>query len=162
MGIVHELVIIARKITSGGPKIVVDEKQKYDLPLCPDSANKLINHHKKVINLVDQQKDINLPSKEREIAFGKIGGKSGGSALYLAVLSALTKKPISAQVAATGALVANRPKKGRVNGQEISLEKGTNLPIQGLKEKTTACVEKGINHLVLSKYQSSLNLLTLF
>ena len=52
-----------------------------------------------------------------------------------------------------------KEQKGIVNGQEIVLAPGTNLPIAGLREKTTACAEKGINHLVLSKYQTSPNLL---
>jgi len=77
----------------------------------------------------------------------------------LALLSALHQKPISRQVAATGTLTTLKSK-GTVNGQEINLELGTNLPITGLKEKITACVEKEVNKLVLSKYQSSPNLLT--
>ncbi|CAG8680293.1 10001_t:CDS:2, partial [Ambispora leptoticha] len=82
-----------------------------------------------------------------------------GSAVYLAILSALTKKPNSAQVAATGA-IAEELTKGKINDQEVSLEKGANLPISGLKEKIAACVKKGINKLVLSKYQSSPNILS--
>jgi len=94
-----------------------------------------------------------------DINFGNSSGGSGGSAIYLALLSALHQKPISHQVAATGTLTTSKSK-GTVNGQKIILEQGTNLPITGLKEKTMACVEKGINKLVLSKYQSSPNLLT--
>ncbi|CAJ0915242.1 18529_t:CDS:1, partial [Entrophospora sp. SA101] len=37
---------------------------------------------------------------------------------------------------------------------------GTNLPIGGLKPKVSAAMEKGINRLMLSKYQSSPNLLS--
>jgi len=73
-------------------------------------------------------------------------------------LSALHQKPISSKVAATGILIMQE-QKGIVNKQEIVLAPGTNLPIAGLKEKTMACAEKGINHLVLSKYQTSPNLL---
>ncbi|CAG8550874.1 6118_t:CDS:2 [Gigaspora margarita] len=117
---------------------LIDQNQKYDLPMTSDGyANKLIKHHERIINLA-----------EREIAFGKIGGKSGGSALYLAVLSTLTKKPISAQVAATGAIAANRPKKGKIDGQEIILEPGTNLPIRGLKEKVAALLAEDYQSIV--------------
>jgi len=73
-------------------------------------------------------------------------------------LSSLHQKPISSKVAATGALIMQE-QKGIVNKQEIVLAPGTNLPIAGLKEKTMACAEKGINRLVLSKYQTSPNLL---
>ncbi|CAG8559436.1 9405_t:CDS:1 [Cetraspora pellucida] len=163
---------MARKIADGGPKVEVDENQKHDLPMQPDSAKENLKYTKMIVDLAGEQ-NINLAQyeifilnslgadrfrKEREIAWGKIGGKSAGSVLYLAVLSALTKKPISAQVAATGA-IAEEAIKGKINGQEITLEKGTNLPIKSLREKTKASNEKGINHLVLSFYQSSPNLL---
>jgi len=92
------------------------------------------------------------------VNFGNSSGGSGGSAVYLALLSALHKKPISSQVAATGTLIMSE-QKGMINGQEIILAPGTNLPIAGLKEKVVACVEKGIDRVVLSKYQSPPNLL---
>ncbi|CAG8561645.1 22934_t:CDS:2 [Racocetra persica] len=67
-------------------------------------------------------------------------------------------EPISRQVAATGTLGMSE-QKGTINGQEIILPPGTNLPIAGLREKIIACAEKGINKVVLSKFQSSPNLL---
>jgi ATP-dependent Lon protease len=76
----------------------------------------------------------------------------------LVLLSTLHQKPISRSVAATGTLIMSE-QKGTVNGREIILAPGTNLPIAGLKEKVIACAEKGINKLVLSKYQSPPNLL---
>ncbi|CAG8791621.1 2087_t:CDS:2, partial [Racocetra persica] len=118
VGLTHNVVVIARKIADGEPKAEVDENQKHDLPMQPDSAKENLKYAKMIVDLVGEQ-NINLAQyeifilnslgadrfrKEREIAWGKIGGKSAGSALYLAVLSALTKKPISAQVAATGAI----------------------------------------------------------
>ncbi|CAG8690162.1 23075_t:CDS:2, partial [Racocetra persica] len=160
VGLTHNVVVMARKTADGRPKVEVDENQKHDLPMQPDSAKENLKYTKMIVDLAGEQ-NINLAQyeifilnslgadrfrKEREIAWGKIGGKSAGSALYLAVLSALTKKPISAQVVATGA-IAEEAIKGKINGQEIILEKGTNLPIKSLREKIKASNEKGINHL---------------
>lgn len=89
-----------------------------------------------------------------DVNFGNSSGSSGRSAIYLALLSALYQKPISRQVAATGTVTTSE-QKGMLNGQEIILEPGSNLPIIGLKEKVEACIEKGINKLVLSKYQTA-------
>ncbi|CAG8561455.1 8332_t:CDS:2 [Paraglomus occultum] len=69
-----------------------------------------------------------------------------------------TAAEVQAEVAATGTLIMSE-QKGTVNDQEIILSPGTNLPITGLKEKIVACAEKGIDKVVLSKYQSSPNLL---
>lgn len=47
-----------------------------------------------------------------------------------------------------------------MNEQEFIIKPGTNLPIEGLKWKTQAATKKGINRLVLSKYQSPPHLLS--
>jgi hypothetical protein len=77
-------------------------------------------------------------------------------------LSAYHQKPISHSVAATGALSLSTKitKKGKINGQEFIIQPGTNQPIRGLKWKTQAATEKGVNRLVLSKFQLSPNLLS--
>jgi len=85
-------------------------------------------------------------------------GKSTGSTIYLALLSALHQKPISKQIAATGALAMKETKR-IFDAQEINLPKGTNLPIGGLRKKVFAAAEKGVNRLVLSKYNTSPNIL---
>jgi len=74
----------------------------------------------------------------------------------LAFLSAYHQQPISHSVTATGALSlsAKVTKRGKVNEQEFIINPGTNLPIQGLKWKTQAATEKGIDRFVLSEYQS--------
>ncbi|CAI2178286.1 18365_t:CDS:2 [Funneliformis geosporum] len=99
---------------------------------------------RKIVNFVLQQENID-PRRQ---------GSSGGSAIYLALLSVLHQKPISHSVAATGNLIMSE-QKGMVNGREILLASGTNLPIAGLEEKVAACAEKGLNRLVLSKYQTA-------
>jgi ATP-dependent Lon protease len=163
-----------RKIPTGElGKINLDQKILADAPLIKGSGSKKRKYTKKIINLACSSEKINLQQyeisllecigvekfeKEDTVVFGKIG-KSAGSTLYLALLSAFHKKPISRQMAATGAL-AGGPKKGKVNNQEVQLAAGTNLPIGGLKEKTLACYQKGINKLVLSKYNSTPNLLS--
>jgi len=179
IGTVCDLVVIVRKISgSGGPTINIDSKLLNDLPMMPNSGNKTKKYFQRIINLFCDEKDINLKQreififhpigaerfgKEETIAYGRIGGKSGGSSFYLALLSALYEKPISNQVASTGALlVSNKNKKQKINDREIKLAKGTIFPIKYLKEKAFACAEKGINNLVLSKYQSSPNLLLEF
>jgi predicted ATP-dependent protease len=118
------------------------------------------------INSQHYQISISLPrgaentGRELETSHSSVG-KSFGSAIYLALLSALHKKPISKQVAATG-YVATRPKKGNnVKGVEIGLSPGTNLPIGGLKHKVSAAIANGVNRLVFSKYNSSPHLLSL-
>jgi hypothetical protein len=173
VGGTKNMVVIIRKTPNSG-KINID-KGYFNAPMTRDE--KQSGHYmRKIVNLFCSQENINLPQceisllspigaenfgREEEVAFGRSAGKSAGSAAYLALLSALHQKPISKQVAATGA-IAGSPKKGKINDQEINLEKGTNLPIQGLKEKISASYQKGINHFVLSKYNSSPNLLTEF
>ena len=169
------MVVIIRKIPGGGPIIKIDKGQS-NTPVIREKKE-LIHHSKKIINLFLEQEKINpadyqicvLDSlgiknfgQEGKIAYGRSAGKSAGSALYLALLSAFHKKPISQSVAATGALSLSTKiiKKGKVNEQEFTISPGTNLPIRGLKEKTQAATEKGINRLVLSKYQSPPNLLS--
>jgi predicted ATP-dependent protease len=109
-------VVIGRKVSWGG-QIYID-KAYFNAPMCRDE--KQSGHYvKRIINFALQQENIN-PDKydifvlsaagrenfgqEQKIGFGRSGGKSAGSALYLALLSALAQKPLSCQVAATGAL----------------------------------------------------------
>lgn len=99
--------------------------------------------------------------QEKKVSYGNTDGKSAGSALYLAFLSALHKRPISRAVAAAGRIAGGTKKDQTVTKTEIVLPTGTNLPVSGLKAKITGAVEKGINRLVLSKYQCSPNLLAL-
>lgn len=164
-GSAQSLVVIMRKISGSGPIIDIDKGRT----IVPghkklDSAP----HAKKIVNLFLEQEKINpadyqicvLDSLEAEnfnqeakVAFGKTGGKSTDSAIYLALLSAYHQKPISRSVAATGALFSSA-KKGKINEQEFTLQPGTNLPIRGLKYKTQTATEKGVDRLVLSKYQT--------
>jgi hypothetical protein len=72
----------------------------------------------------------------------------------------LHQKPIAKSVASTGVINTSQKKnKGKINGQEINLVPGDNLPIAGLNGKSHSAVEKGINRLVLSAYNTSPNLL---
>jgi hypothetical protein len=99
--------------------------------------------------------------QEKKVSYGNTDGKSAGSALYLAFLSALHQKPIARSVAATGRLAGGTKKAQTAAKTEIVLPAGTNLPIRGLKAKITGAVEKGINRFVLSKYQTFPHLLSL-
>lgn len=149
IGLVHDLVVIRRKIPGNGPLITIDHKLTQDLPMSKNSGNKMKKYLERVVNFLGDQQDINLSQckffilnpiraerfgKEETIAYGRIGGKSGGISLYLALLSACYEKPISRQVAATGALLVSKKgkKRGKVNNQEISLVPGTTLNIMGL------------------------------
>jgi len=81
----------------------------------------------------------------------------------LSLLSSLYQKPISWSVAATGA-IAGQAKIGKAktaDGKEINISAGDNLPIRGLKAKIEGAIKKEINRFVLSKYQTSPNLLSL-
>lgn len=165
-----------RKIATDGPIINISQGL-FNAPMIREEKQ-LGYYVKKLIlfilnqeNLDPRQYEISFLScagaenygQEKKIGFNRSAGKSGTSATFLALLSALYQKPIAKEVAATGALTLNkRFKKGKINDEEIQLVSGTNLPINGLKEKVAACVEKGINRLVLSKYQSSPNLLSEF
>lgn len=175
IGGTKNLVIIVQKIVTGGPIINISQ----GLFNAPTSEKKQLGHYiKKLIlftlnreNLDPRQYKVSFLScagaenygREKKIAYNRSAGKSATSATFLALLSALYQKPIAKEVAATGALTLTKYfKKGKINGKEIQLVVETNLPIKGLKEKVAACVEKGINRLVLSKYQSSPNLLSVF
>lgn len=166
-GLVKDLVVIVRKITQGGPKINLDKgiagaspfgnTQKY--------SRKLIIFTLNQENLDPSQYEIFLLNciganqKDERLASNSIG-KSYGSAIYLALLSALHQKPIAKSVAATGTIRTSLKKKsGKVNNQEVNLVPGDNLPIVGLKGKSYAAVEKGVDRLVLSAYNVSPNLL---
>ena len=168
------LVVIVRKVPAGG-KINID-KGYFSAPMTREEkqaghyTKRVINFALKQENLDPQQHEIFLLSglgreylgKEYKAGFGKSGGKSAGSALYLALLSAIYQKPIDSKVASTGALSIStkRKKWGKVNGQEFQLVPGTNLPIGGLKHKISAAIEKGVDCFVLSKYQTSPYLLS--
>jgi len=168
VGRIKDLVVIVRR--NQKPKINIDGRFGFhseDERSDRGQVRKIVNFALQQENIDPQQCEVSILwaigaqrfGKEMDINFGNSSGGSGGSAIYLALLSVLHQKPISGKVAATGTLIMSE-QKGMVNGQEIILAPGTNLPITGLKEKTMACVEKGINKLVISKYQSSPNLLT--
>jgi len=105
-----------RKVSSGG-QIYID-KGYFNAPMTREEKQAGL-YVKRVVNFALQQENVN-PSKydifilsaagrenlgqESKVGFGRAGGKSAGSALYLALLSALTQKALSCQVAATGAL----------------------------------------------------------
>jgi len=61
-------------------------------------------------------------------------------------------------------VIAGREKIGKaktVDGKEVNISAGDNLPIRGLKSKIEAGVKKEINRFILSKYQTPPNLLSL-
>ncbi|CAJ0747080.1 24934_t:CDS:2 [Entrophospora sp. SA101] len=162
VGGTKNLVVIVRKIPHGGPKINID-KGYFQAPMTREEKQsghymkRVINFFLKQENINPQQYEITLLSAigvenftgERKVAFGQSGGKSAGSTLYLALLSAFFKKPIAKEVASTGALSLStkRIKWGKVSGQEFPLVPGTNLPIGGLKHKVSAATERGVNQL---------------
>lgn len=78
-------------------------------------------------------------------------------AYYLGLLSSIQQKPTNP--AATG-FINLKERKAKVNDQEIYLPADSVLPIGGTKAKSLAGRKKEINYLVLSKYQSSSNLLS--
>ena len=160
-GLVRDLVVIVRKVTSGGGINLskgicgaspFGNTQKY--------AKKLISF---ILNQENQNPDqheifllscIGTDQLDEGPAFNVIG-KSFGSAAYLALLSALHQKPIAKSVASTGVINTSQKKnQGKINDQEINLVPGDNLPIAGLNGKTRAAVEKGVKYLVLSAYNN--------
>ena len=175
IGSTQNMVVIVRKIPSGGPVINISKGQ-FNAPMVRDE--KLVGHYtKKIINLFLKQEKLNPTNyqicvldslgvenfvQEAKVAYGRNRGKSAGSAVYLVLLSAYHQKPISRSVAATGSLSLSTKiiKRGKVNEQEFTIPVGTNLPISGLKWKAQAATEKGINRFVLSKYQSPPHLLS--
>src|SRR2546427_37753 len=99
IGIATNLVVFARKTPSGGPKFTLDEKMVKSYIYTPHNPYRAKENLHKVINLFFQQE--NNPNyhffilsclgsenfeKEGEIAFGRSTGKSGGSAVILAML----------------------------------------------------------------------------
>ncbi|CAH1763247.1 5909_t:CDS:2 [Entrophospora sp. SA101] len=119
------LVVIVRKIPGGGPKINIDEGIQ-EAMLGSESNTK--KYCQKVINFALSQENINSCQceisllcslgieyfeKEQKVAYGRSHGKSFGSAIYLALLSAYYQKPISNRVAATGFLGMGE-KKGKI------------------------------------------------
>lgn len=173
-GVVHEVVVIVRKIPNQELVINFDSKSKDILSLTKHTATN--DNQKKIVNLAFRQEGVSSQGHEVSIlnvigaenfcqeeknGYGKASGKSAGSAVYLALLSALKQKPISNRVAATGRIAGGAKKGKTIDGKEIDLKAGDNLPIKGLKEKIPAAVEKEINLLVLSKYQTSPHLLSL-
>jgi hypothetical protein len=93
-------------------------------------------------------------NKEGDVKYGTSYGKSTGNAIYLALLSAYHQKSISRSIAATGYITVKK-KKAQFTNQAIGLDPGTNLLIGGIKGKTFGAVKKGIDKLVLSKWQAS-------
>ena len=165
-GLARDLVVIVRKVTSGGGINLskgicgaspFGNTQKY--------AKKLISF---ILNQENQNPDqheifllscIGTDQLDERLAYNTIG-KSFGSAVYLALLSALHQKPIAKSVASTGVINTSQKKnQGKINDQEINLVPGDNLPIVGLNGKTRAAVEKGVGRLVLSSYNTTPNLL---
>jgi predicted ATP-dependent protease len=172
-GAVHEVLVIARKIPNQGFVINFDKKSQDGLSFKTTATN---DNQKKIVNLAFQQEGINSQGyevsilnvigsenfrQEEKVGYGNASGKSAGAALYLALLSALHQKPISNRVATTGRIAGGAKKGKTIDGKEVDLKAGDNLPIKGLKEKVPAAVEKGVNILVLSKHQTSPNLLSL-
>jgi len=166
-GLVKDLVVIVRKVDHGG-KINLDKGIAGPSPYgnTRKYTQKLIEFTLKQENLDPNQYEIFLLNcigvnqLDEKLAYNSIG-KSFGSAIYLALLSALHQKPIAKSVASTGVInTSQKKKKGKINDQEVDLPQGTNLPIAGLKGKSSAAVEKGINRLVLSAYNSSPNFLS--
>ncbi|CAI2175665.1 14109_t:CDS:2 [Funneliformis geosporum] len=148
VGLTKNMVVIVRKISGGGPIINIDKGQS-NAPMTREKKQS-VHYTKKIINLFLNQVKINSANyqisvldsfgvenfgQESKVAYGRSGGKSAGSALYLALLSAYYQKPLSQTVAATGALSLSTKiiKRGKVNEQEFTINPGTNLPVQGLK-----------------------------
>lgn len=165
-GFVRNLIVIIRNKPTGEPSIKIDSKFPQSGP-----GGDRQNYCRKLINLFCQQEKVNLNQyqicllecigaeyleKEGDIKFGQSHGKSTGTAVYLALLSAWHKKPVSRQIATTGYITTNK-KKVKLNNSEIEVGVGTNLPIGGIKEKTIGATKKGVNCLVLSKFQTTPN-----
>jgi len=179
-GASRNLVVICRPISTSEPEINLDENiQESEMKEYFDNYDKNATRKyiHELINLtLSQEKDVNSQQyeisllwslgtenfrKEEEIGWGeKTSGNSAGSAIYLALISALHKLPIGNKVGATGTIKMNQEKVKNLNGQEVILKKGDNTPIGSLKEKTIAAAEKGLKQLVLSKYHSAPNILT--
>lgn len=115
VGRTTDLVIIVRKIPHGGPQINIDEG--FGMRNEGEWGDR--GQVRKIINLAFQQENIDPQQcevsvlwtigvhrfgNEWDINCGSSRGSSGGSAIYLALLSVLHRKPISRQVAATGTL----------------------------------------------------------
>lgn len=177
LGVSRKLVVIVRKIPAGGPKINIDENiqespmdfDNYDKNTTRDYMENLVKlAFGQENNTNSQQHEISIITclgtenlgKETDLNWGKTSGSSAGSAIYLAFLSSLHQKPISNKITATGTIKMKEEKVKNLNGQEVILKKGDNIPIGNLKEKVVAAVEKGFNQLVLSKYHSAPNILT--
>ena len=152
VGRVKDLIVIVQKVPNSESRINIDERFGFgneDERGDRGQVRKIINYALQLEKLDPRQYEVSVLwaigaqrfGKEADINFGNSSGGSGGSAIYLALLSALQQKPISRQVAATGVLTMLE-RKGMINGQQIVLEPGTNLPITGLQEKITACVKK--------------------
>jgi hypothetical protein len=176
LGVSRELVVIMRK-TTGSSKINIDENiqespldfDNYDKNTTRDYIENLVNLAFSKENRINSQHyEISIIvclgtenlGKETDLGWGKTSGSSAGSAIYLAFLSSLHQKPISNKITATGTIKINEEKVKNLNGQEVVLRKGDNIPIGSLKEKAAVAAEKGFNQLILSKYHSSPNILT--
>ncbi|RHZ36939.1 hypothetical protein [endosymbiont GvMRE of Glomus versiforme] len=167
LGISSKTILIARK--SSTPTINFDRKIHGASPY-----GNTLKYVEKLVKFAFQQENINSNNyeisvlscigaenfgKEGDIQYGNVIGKSIGVAYYLGLLGTIHQKPINQAVAATG-VVNLKERKGKINEQEVNLPAGVVLTIAGLRGKTIAATEKGISRLVLSKYQSSPNLLS--
>lgn len=172
--------VIVRKISNSGPKINIDENIQESPMSFDDDDKKTRNYIQELVNFaLSQEKDINSQQyeisllwslgtenfgKEEEINWGGTSGSSAGSAIYLALISALHQKSISHKVCATGTIKMEETKglevKNLMTGQEVVLKKGDNIPIGSLKAKAIGATEAGLNQIVLSKYHSVPNILT--
>ncbi|MCE8162682.1 MAG: hypothetical protein I3273_02085 [Candidatus Moeniiplasma glomeromycotorum] len=163
-GFSRNLVVIIRKKSPNDLSLNLDKK----FPGASPYGNTR-QYIQSVITLFSQQEKVNLSqyqislleclgveyfNQEADIKNGISYGKSTGSAIYLALLSALHKKSLSRSVTATG-YITTKKKKVQLNGQTIDLISGANLPIGGIKGKVIGALKKGIDKLVLSKFQSS-------
>ena len=150
---------------SSNPKINFDTKIQHGASPYGDT----LKYIKKLIEFILQRENINPQQceisvlncigsenfgREGDVKEGMVLGKSIGVAYSLGLLSAIHQKPINQKIAATG-FVSTKTKKAKINDQKINLPAGAVLPIGGIKAKSFAATEKGINRLVLSKYQSS-------
>ncbi|RHZ37653.1 S16 family serine protease [endosymbiont GvMRE of Glomus versiforme] len=167
LGVSNKAIFIVRK--SSSPTINFDRKIHGASPY-----GNTLKYVEKLVKFAFQQENINSNNyeisvlscigaenfgKEGDIQYGNVIGKSIGVAYYLGLLSAIHQKPINQAVAATG-VVNLKERKGKINEQEVNLSAGAVLPIAGLRGKTIAGTEKGVSRLVLSKYNSSPNLLS--
>lgn len=136
-GTCDDLVVVARETSADNwtsPQINIDRR-------IWNEAEQ--TYFREIIEAVLAQ-ETNNPSKwEVSILYanaeGQFEGKSAGTALYLALLSAIHKKPLAKILASSGELV--------INEQKV-------LDVGGLKGKITAAFNRGVRSLVLPERNS--------